>query len=295
MNKINTELVKQLIIEQFPNWSDLDIKPVKLSGNDNRTFHLGESMSVRLPSEECYVPQVEKEHIWLPILAQKLRLPISIPLAKGKPSKYYPWPWTINQWIDGETINKENISDLNQFATDLGQFLNELQSIDASGGPMAGKHNFHRGGNLAVYDKETRDSIENTKEFFNEDLLIEIWETSLNSKWERNPVWIHGDIAPGNLLVKNGKLCAVIDFGILGVGDPSCDAAMAWTFFDEHSRKTFKEVLKFDENTWNRARGWALWKALITFDANKDYSSIITDESFNTINVIIKDFKSNNV
>lgn len=292
MNKITVELVKQLIIEQFPVWSDLEIKPVKLSGNDNRTFHLGDNMSVRLPSAECYVPQVEKEHKWLPILANKLSLPVSKPLAKGSPSKYYPWPWTINEWIDGESSSKENISDLSQFAKDLGQFLKEFQSIDANGGPIAGKHNFFRGGDLAVYDKETRDSIDQTKEFFNKDLLTDIWQLALCSKWEREPVWVHGDIAPGNLLVKNGKLCAVIDFGILGVDDPSCDAAMAWTFFDTNSRNVFKNVLNFDENTWHRARGWALWKALITFTANKDHVTTIREELFNTINVIMNDFKS---
>ncbi|MFF3024676.1 aminoglycoside phosphotransferase family protein [Gottfriedia sp. NPDC057948] len=290
MDKITVELVKQLINEQFPIWSSLDIKPVEFSGNDNRTFHLGDKMSVRLPSAECYVPQVEKEHKWLPILSNKLSLPVSKPLAKGSPSKYYPWPWTINEWIDGESLNKENISDLSQFAIDLGQFLKEFQSIDAHGGPIAGKHNFFRGGNLDVYDQETRDSIDQTKEIFNKDLLTVIWETALSSKWEYEPVWVHGDIAPGNLLIKNGELCAVIDFGILGVGDPSCDAAMAWTFFDDESRKVFKNSLNFDEHTWNRARGWALWKALITFSANKDNGTPIREESFNTINVIMNDF-----
>ncbi|PEJ47740.1 acetyltransferase [Bacillus sp. AFS002410] len=293
MENINVDLVKNLIKEQFPQWSNLEIKPVELSGHDNRTFHLGDRMSVRLPSAKGYVPQVEKEHTWLPKLASKLSLPISKPLAKGKQSKYYPWPWTINEWIAGETLNKNNISDLNNFATDLGQFLNELQLIDASHGPKAGEHNFYRGGNLAVYDKETRETIDQTKEIFNEDLVTEIWQTALNSKWDRVPVWVHGDIAPGNLLVNNDKLCAVIDFGILGVGDPSCDAAMAWTFFDAPSRKTFKEVLKFDENTWNRARGWALWKALITYDANKGSNIAIEDEAFNTINIIVKEYISN--
>ncbi|PGL66785.1 aminoglycoside phosphotransferase family protein [Bacillus sp. AFS055030] len=292
MDKINVELVKQLIKEQFPIWSHLEIKPVEVSGNDNRTFHLGDQMSVRLPSAECYVPQVEKEHKWLPFLANKLSLPISKPLAKGRPSKNYPWPWTINEWIEGEASSKENISDLSQFAKDVGQFLKEFQSIDAKHGPIAGKHNFFRGGNLAVYDKETRNSIEQTKEIFNKDLLTEIWETALSSKWEGEQVWVHGDIAPGNLLVKNGKLCAVIDFGILGVGDPSCDAAMAWTFFDSISRNVFKNVLNVDENTWNRTRGWALWKALITFNENKENTTPIKEASFNTINAIMNEFKS---
>ncbi|MFY0762391.1 aminoglycoside phosphotransferase family protein [Metabacillus dongyingensis] len=278
--------------EQFPEWSDLDISTVKFSGNDNRTFHLGDQMSVRLPSAACYATQVEKELKWLPILSEKLSLPISTPLAKGNPSEEYPWSWSINKWLDGETLSHNNINDLNQFAIDLGTFLIKLQSIDASGGPLAGKHNFYRGGPLSVYDEEARDAIENNKESFNEDLLNEIWALALDSKLGSDPVWVHGDIAPGNILVKDGKLCAVIDFGILGVGDPSCDAAMAWTFFDDHSRKIFKNVLNMDEETWNRARGWALWKALITYYGNKNSNKSIAEESYNIINIIVDDYES---
>jgi aminoglycoside phosphotransferase (APT) family kinase protein len=174
----------------------------------------------------------------------------------------------------------------------LGEFLVELKSIDASGGPIAGKHNFYRGGDIVVYDEECRDAINNNLEIFNELLLKEIWELALASKWDGEPVWVHGDIAPGNILVKNGELCAVIDFGILGVGDPSCDAAMAWTFFDDSSRKIFMNALNIDEGTWNRARGWDLWKALITYNYNKHSNKELSDESYNIIKVIINDYES---
>jgi aminoglycoside phosphotransferase (APT) family kinase protein len=292
MINITIDLVEKLIMEQFPEWAKLNIKPVKLSGHDNRTFHLGEQMSVRLPSAAAYVAQVEKEQKWLPLLAQHLSLPIPTPLAKGQPSEDYPWPWSINKWIKGETLSKENVNDLNQLARDLGTFLNELQSVDASGGPLAGKHNFYRGGCLTVYDEEAKVAIEKNKNIFNEHVLKEIWHLALNSKWEAHPVWVHGDIAPGNLLLQDGQLCAVIDFGILGVGDPSCDAAMAWTFFEDTSRQVFKDVLKMDEATWNRARGWALWKALITYEGNKNSNKAIAHESFLIINRIILDYQS---
>jgi aminoglycoside phosphotransferase (APT) family kinase protein len=270
----------------------LEIKPVKKSGNDNKTFHLGNSMSVRLPSDEAYVPQVEKEQKWLPILAKHLSTPISEPLAKGEPSEDYPHPWSVNKWLDGETLTLENIDDSNQFANDLGKFLVELQSIDANEGPLAGEHNFYRGGDIVVYDDECRDAINNNVNTFNKHLLKEIWELALTSKWAGEPVWVHGDIAPGNILIENGKLCAVIDFGILGVGDPSCDAAMAWTFFDDSSRKTFKNALNFDAETWNRARGWALWKALITYNYNKQSNKAVADEQCNIIEVIINDYET---
>ncbi|EOP68716.1 aminoglycoside phosphotransferase family protein [Bacillus cereus] len=290
MNHITADLVKKLIQEQFPKWAHLEVKPVKLSGNDNRTFHLGDGMSVRLPSDAAYVPQVEKENSWLPILSKELSLPISAPIAKGNPSEEYPWPWSINKWIEGETVTKENVRDLDEFAADLGSFLIELQSIDASNGPVAGEHNFYRGGFISVYDEEARVAIENNKDVFDETLLKHFWDLALRSTWDHKSVWVHGDVAPGNLLVKDGKLCAVIDFGILGVGDPACDAAMAWTFFHKNSRKVFKEALRMDEETWNRARGWALWKALITYDAHRGSNEKVAEESYRVIQVIVDDY-----
>ena len=250
MNHITADLVEKLIQEQFPKWAHLEVKPVKLSGHDNRTFHLGDQMSVRLPSDAAYAPQVEKENKWLPILSKELSLPISAPIAKGNPSEEYLWPWSINKWIEGETVTKENVRDLNEFAADLGSFLIELQSIDASNGPVAGAHNFYRGGLISVYDEEARVAIENNKDVFDETLLKHLWDLALRSTWNRKPVWVHGDVAPGNLLVKDGKLCAVIDFGILGVGDPACDAAMAWHFLIRIVERYLKKYY-----VWMKKRG----------------------------------------
>jgi aminoglycoside phosphotransferase (APT) family kinase protein len=289
---INVDLAARLIDEQFPEWSHLTIKPVKNGGHDNRTFHLGDHMSVRLPSAAAYAPQVEKEQKWLPIIAEKLSLSVSTPIAKGNPSKEYPWSWSIYKWLEGDTLSHSNIDNLNHLAKDLGSFLKELQAIDASGGPLAGQHNFYRGSSLSIYNEESRNAIENNRDTFDDGLLREIWSLALDSEWESEPVWLHGDIATGNLLVKDGKLCAVIDFGIVGIGDPSCDAAIAWNFFDDTSREVFKNELNFDEGTWNRARGWALWKALITYDAYKNNDKVKAEEASNTIWTIIKDYKN---
>lgn len=289
---INVDLVARLIDEQFPEWSHLTIKPVNNGGHDNRTFHLGNHMSVRLPSAAAYAPQVEKEQKWLPIIAEKLSLSVSTPIAKGKPNKEYPWSWSIYKWLEGDTLSHNNIDNLNHLAKDLGSFLKELQAIDASGGPLAGQHNFYRGSSLSIYNEESRNAIENNSDTFDGGLLREIWSLALDSEWESDPVWLHGDIATGNLLVKDGKLCAVIDFGIVGIGDPSCDAAIAWNFFDDASREVFKNELNFDEGTWNRARGWALWKALITYDSYKNNDKVRAEEASNTIWTIIKDYKN---
>ncbi|MHB0953024.1 MAG: aminoglycoside phosphotransferase family protein [Allorhizobium sp.] len=262
--EIPTPLVRDLITDQFPQWGDLPVTPVIPGGWNNRTFRLGETMSVRLPSAQRYVAQVEKEQTFLPFLAPHLPLPIPQAVALGKPGDNYPWPFGIYGWIEGETANHNGIADLPRFASDLAAFLTALQEIDATTGPPAGTHNFHRGGSLGVYDGETRRSLDLLAGMIDHALLAEIWETALASRWENAPVWVHGDVTAGNLLIRDGRLSAVIDFGSMGTGDPACDLAIAWTFFDGESRKAFRDALPLDPATWQRARGWTLWKAVIT-------------------------------
>lgn len=198
-----------------------------------------------------------------------------------------PFNWGIYKWIEGETLTYKNILNLDLLAIDLAKFLKELQSIDATLGPKAGKHNFYRGGSLNTYDDETRIALKNLKNIFDTNSLENIWKKCLKSKYTNKPVWIHGDIAVGNLLIKDGRLSAVIDFGILGTGDPACDYVMAWTFFSNKSREIFKSHLNCDEETFERAKGWALWKALISYDIENP-NSIVSKWSENCINQILK-------
>jgi len=286
MLRINKKLVQKLIKGQFLEYAGLPICQVEKNGHDNKTFRLVDKMSVRLPRGEEYAPQIEKELFWLPKLRQYLSLPISTPLAKGEPTVDYPLPWLISKWIEGDTVNHNNVKDLNRLAVDLADFLKEFQSIAASSGPAPGNHNFYRGGDLSVYHEETQTALKKLKSVVQTDKLNSIWSIALESKWTKKNVWVHGDIAPGNLLVKNGKLCGVIDFGMLGVGDPSCDYAIAWTFFDKESRKTFFKELDCDKDTWNRARGWALWKALITYKERD-----MTENAKHTIAAVLEDYE----
>ena len=288
---INAVLVSQLIASQFPQWSHLPIKPVELSGWDNRTFHLGSDKSVRLPSAEGYVAQVEKEHRWLPTLAPLLPLPIPVPLVQGAPGHGYPWPWSVYQWLEGKNATLERITDVSEFAISLAKFLRALQQIDAVDGPPAGEHNFFRGGPLTTYDTETRETIAELVEEVDTDAATEVWETAVNATWHGVPVWIHGDVAPGNLLIKNGRLSAVIDFGCSGVGDPACDLVMAWTFFSGESREAFCAALGLDQATWARARGWALWKALITLADHLHSNPAKAAEARRVISEILADHK----
>lgn len=273
--EITVSLVSDLISEQFPKWARLPIRPVESGGWDNRTFHLGEEMSVRLPSAERYASQVQKEQKWLPKLAPHLSIPIQEVLAIGQPSKNYPWNWSVCRWIEGENASTLGIDDLEQFAAQIAQFLNELYKIDAADGPLAGVHNFYRGSPPSVYDTETRAALSQLRDFIDVDAVTGVWEKAISSKWLHKPVWVHGDFSAGNILVKDGQLAAVIDFGSSGVGDPACDLAIAWTFLTKRSRQIFRSHMELDSDTWARARGWAIWKALITLAQAED--KICTD------------------
>lgn len=237
--------------------------PVAVDGWDNTTFRLGDELSVRLPSADGYVAQIEKEHRWLPILARHLGPRIPEPVAMGRPSGEFPRPWSIYRWIEGDPAEVGQIASVAAFASDLTGFLRELHAIDAGGGPPPGAHNFFRGGALDIYDAQARQSIQLLDDEIDTGAATEVWGVALASAWQRPPVWVHGDVAPSNLLVEDGKLRAIIDFGCAAVGDPACDLVMAWTFFTDESREVFRRGLHLDDHTWERGRGWALWKALI--------------------------------
>jgi aminoglycoside phosphotransferase (APT) family kinase protein len=261
---ITPALVSRLIAAQFPQWADLPITPIEVDGNDNTTFRLGEEMSVRLPSAERYVLQVEKEHRWLQILADHLPLAIPQPLAKGVPGSGYPWPWSVYRWLKGSPATVAAIENEREFANALADFVTAMHRIDPKGGPPPGPHNFYRGGPLATYDAETRHAIEALGGEIDADAATELWEAGLGTTWRGSPVWIHGDVSAENLLVEHGRLSAVIDFGGIAVGDPACDLTIAWTFLSGEGRKAFQAHVPVDAATWTRGRGWALWKALIT-------------------------------
>lgn len=261
---IDAALVRRLVAAQFPAWRDLPVAGVEFDGWDNRSSRLGDDLLVRLPSGPGYAAQVEKEHRWLPILAPQLPLPIPVPLAKGSPDEGYPFDWSVYRWLDGQNASIESVADLTVFATELAGFLTALQAIDATGGPPPGPHNFFRGGPLTTYDAGTRRAIEALAGQLDGESATAVWEIALEATWRGEPVWFHGDVSEGNLLVRDGRLAAVIDFGTSGVGDPACDLAIAWTLLSGESREAFRSALSVDPATWARGRGWVLWKALIT-------------------------------
>jgi aminoglycoside phosphotransferase (APT) family kinase protein len=284
---INEALVRNLITTQFPQWKDLFIRPVETSGWDNKTFRLGEHMLIRMPSAIEYAAQVKKEHLWLPKLAPLLPLTIPVPLALGQPTNDYPCSWSIYKWLEGESANSVEIANLPDFAFNLAQFLIALEKIDTTNGPLPGPDNFYRGSTLMTYDSDTRKAIKILKNKINSDTATKIWNDAITTAWHNPPVWIHGDISPGNLLVQNGKLISVIDFGMLAIGDPACDLAIAWTMFAGESRKTFRAILPLDPATWARGRAWALWKALIIVAGLAETNTTETTQAWRILDEIL--------
>ena len=288
---IDTELVTRLIAAQFPEWAGLPVRPVDVSGWDNRTFRLGDDMSVRLPSAAGYVAAVEKEQRWLPQLAPHLPLPIPVPIGNGVPGQGYPWPWSVNRWLVGETATLDRIDDLTRFAEDLAAFLIALQAVDPTGGPPAGAHSFYRGASLTVYDEETRRAIATLGDRIDAVGATAVWDDALSATWLGEPVWFHGDVAFGNLLVRDGRLAAVIDFGFSGVGDPACDVVIAWTLLSGESRAAFRAALPLDDATWARGRGWAIWKALITLAEYERTDAVKASEARFVIDEVLADHR----
>lgn len=262
--EITVELVRRLVDEQFPEWSDRPVTPVANQGNDNRTFRLGQDLTVRLPSAASYVAGIDKEDRFLPLLSEHVSVPVPAPVRAGHPTDEYPYPWSVRRWIVGETPDHDPDLDRAGFAHDLGVFLRELRAVPADGGPVAGLHSFYRGCHPSVYGDQVQAVLNELAGKVDVDACQAIWRDATRSAWPNEPVWVHGDVAVGNLLTAKGRLSAVIDFGTCCVGDPACDLVIAWTYLTGREREIFRESAGLSADTWARARGWALWKALIT-------------------------------
>jgi aminoglycoside phosphotransferase (APT) family kinase protein len=281
---IDAALVCRLLAAQLPRWADLPIEPVPSAGTDNALYRLGDDRVVRLPRVQWAAGQVDKEQRWLPKLAPLLPLTIPVPLAVGAPGEGYPWHWSVYEWLEGEDATLENVADPSEVARELARFVVDLQRIDPGGGPSPGRHNVFRGVPLAMRDEYTRSAITALQDVLDTDVATAAWEAALEQPaWDGPPVWIHGDLKPGNLLARRGRLDAVIDFGCLGVGDPACDLQVAWNFFSGEARSAFREALQVDGTTWARGRGWALSVALVALPYYETRNRVLADNARSTI------------
>ena len=250
---IDAPLVRRLLVAQFPQWANLPISVVQSTGTVNAIYRLGDHLCVRLPRVQQWAQDLDKEWHWLPKLAPRLSLRVPEPVRKGQPASSYPFSWAIYEWIDGQPYSDNLVDDEHQAARDLAEFVVGLRRIDPLGAPRGGRKP------LRELDAVTRAAIESARAVIDSDAATAAWEHALQAPaWKGTPVWIHADLLRPNVLVHGGRLCAVIDFGGIGVGDPATDVIAAWSVFGRGGRGTFRCALDVDDGTWNRALGFAL-------------------------------------
>ena len=255
---IDAGLVGRLVAEQFPHLADLPITEVRSTGTVNAIYRLGDRLCARLPRVAEWAPDLDREWRWLPELAPRPPLRVPEPVGRGRPGGSYPFSWAIYGWIDGQPYADRLVDDERRAAEDLARFVVDLRRIDPVAAPRGGRRP------LRELDGVTREVIESARGVIDRDAAVAAWERALRAPaWAGSPVWIHSDLLRPNVLVRDGRVCAVIDFGGVGVGDPAADVIAAWSVFGRAGRGVFRAALEVDDGTWERARGFALHQAAL--------------------------------
>lgn len=262
------QVVRQLLTDQFPEWAELPLTPVPATGTDNIIFRLGAALSVRLPRVESATEQVRSEQRWLPVVAPLMPCAISTPLAVGEPAADYPFPWAVHAWLEG--VNPIP-GDHPQLAKDLAAFVTALSRITV--GPASS-----RSGPLSTRNEAVEAALGKLDDEIDVAAAHELWAEAVAAPEHAGaPVWRHGDLTAGNLLVQDERLAAVIDFGPSGLGDPAVDLVPAWRVFRGSSRCLYREALEADPSAWLRAQGWALSIAVLELAYYRERNRALAD------------------
>lgn len=292
---VTPEIVAELIATQFPQWSEMPLQRVASSGTDNTIYRLGDTLAVRLPRIDWAAPQVPIEYRWLPYLAPQLPIAIPTPRALGQPSATYPWPWYVYPWLPGQALAHATDVDMPQLARDLARWVRALHAIETHDAPPAGVANHGRGLPLTHEnrDSRTRQHIVQCGDVLDVPQAMHMWHDALTTPaWTETPVWVHGDLNAGNLLVADGRLSAVIDFGCMGIGDTAVDLLAAWdTRGDDVYRATFRAAIGYDDATWARGRAWAFSVAVIALPYYRTTNPVITATAQGMITATMHDWQ----
>ncbi len=259
---VDEGVARRLLATQFPRWADLPVRRVPSTGTSHALFRLGDDKSLRLPLYPGPDRQALLEAEWLPRLAPGLPLHLPVPLGLGEPTDEYPWHWSVHSWIEGDSATLDRIGDMHAAARDLGRFVRAMRSLDVPGGPPPSQSD--RGCPLGPRDASVQEALKALTGEIDTRKAGAAWDRALAADpWEGPPMWLHGDLHEGNLIARGGRLCAVIDWGCLAIGDPAPDVMAAWTFLPSGARGTFRDTVAPDDATWERGRGWALSMGLI--------------------------------
>lgn len=283
---IDDFLVRQLLSEQFPHWANLPLRRFASSGTVHAIYQLGDQYAVRLPLLREYEDDVLREWKWVVHLAPQLPLEIPEPVALGAPSGRYPCHWLVVKWIPGLNATRSSIRSMETAARSLGRFVARLREISTDGEHIPQ----YRGEPLRLRDSLTRRAIAEVADEYRSNDLLTAWENALRADdWSDGPRLFHGDLHPGNLISTEGELSAVIDFGSVGTGDPSVDGIAGWWLLTESSRPAFRDAGQFDEDSWARAKGWALSIALIALPYYRTSNPGFADLARSAVNEVLSD------
>lgn len=268
---IDAELVRGLLRDQHPDLADLVLREANF-GWDNVVFRLGDDLAVRVPRRQLAASLIEHEQRWLPELAPHLPLPVPAPVRIGRPTAAYPWSWSVVPWIEGADAATDPPLDPAATATALGGFLRALHRPAPDDAPV----NAFRGGPLETRAEITARALDSLAGTVDVVRARSAWDAALAlPPYEGPKVWLHGDLHPGNLVVRDGRLAAVVDFGDLTAGDPATDLLVAWPLLPAAAHATFREAVGgVDDATWARARGWALAHALACLASSADNPTV---------------------
>ena len=270
--EITHGLVQRLLAAQHPDLADLPIV-LMANGWDNVLYRLGDHYTVRLPRRALAAPLVLNELDWLPRLASGLPVAIPAPVRRGEPNDEYPWSWSICPLLPGDIaslLEGAPAETIGALAVALGEFLRALHVPAPINAPV----NPYRGVPLGERDPVVRQRITNLTDIIDGPATLAQWESLvITPPWPSPPVWLHGDLHPANILVLDWALSGVIDFGDITSGDPATDLSVAWLLFDEADRSLFRAAAgDIDDDTWARARGWALNLGVAYLELSADSS-----------------------
>ncbi|GAA1336350.1 aminoglycoside phosphotransferase family protein [Actinocatenispora thailandica] len=253
--------VAALVAEQFPQWGALPVRRVGSHGTVNALYRLGEELVLRFPLRPDDGAELRAERDHARLLGPHLPLPVPETVAIGGPGAGYPGHWSVCRWLSGATADRRPVADQERLAADLAGFVAALRAVDTGGrtGTSTG-----RGSPLSSMDGAVRGALRESAGLVDTDRLARIWDECLAAGPYRGAgVWLHADLMPGNLLLREGILVAVLDLGTVRVGDPAVDLMPAWNLFDAAARDRYRRALGVDEGTWRRGRGWALVQAIV--------------------------------
>jgi aminoglycoside phosphotransferase (APT) family kinase protein len=280
---VDVGLVSRLLRAQAPHLADLPVRPGPTTGTVNRIFRLGEDLCVRLPRLAGGAASLEKEVRWLPRLAPQLPFEVPEPVVVGDPGPQYPFTWAVYRWVTGQAMTAERPLDQEELARGLAGLVSAFRVVDPTDGPPSGRLPLGR------LDESTRTAIA-AADGIDHVAVTAAWERALDAPvWDGRPVWRHGDLLPPNLVMRDGRLAAVLDFGGCGIGDPAIDLIPAWTILGPVGRSVFRSMLGPDDGTWERARGVALHQALLIIPDYRTTNPCFADLAFRTVREIASD------